>query len=164
MLLDKPLKVWPLLFNARDKLLIDTAHIQFGRSDVGIRNQLAEPTGRAARVTNDRIWTGWRVRLRELLRLWLTSLQTPFLGLLKKAGDVDGVEMVEESLVDSGHPDGNLVGRWLLTGGKSKFRSNEVPKIGGDLSHQFKHTSLGYEGVKFTWPVARSLRTSSWRV
>ena len=47
--------------------------------------------------------------------------------------NIDGVKVVEELLVDNGHPSGNFVGHLLLTERESEFRSNNVPKIGGNL-------------------------------
>ena len=169
MLFDKPLKMWPLLFHVRDKLLIDTAHLQFSRGDVGIRNHLMEGIGRVSGEVHERplgdllqrvlggsgvplllrllvnpdgSWTGGRRWLlggqTGVLRLGLALLGAPLLGFLKERGDVDGIELVEELFVDSGHPNGNIIGRLLLTEGESELGSNKMPKIGTDLSHRCK--------------------------
>jgi len=75
----------------------------------------------------------------------LALLGVPLLGFLKKRGDVNGVELVEELLVNGGHPDGNIVGRLLFAEGESELGSDKVPKIGTNLSHQLSvlTSSLG---------------------
>ena len=69
-----------------------------------------------------------------VLRLGLALLGVPLLRFLEKRGDVDGVKLVEELLVDSGHPDSNFVGCLLLAEGESELGSDKVPKIGTNLS------------------------------
>lgn len=49
MLLDKPLKVRPLLFHVCDELFVDTTHPQFSGGDVGIRDHLVKLVGRVSR-------------------------------------------------------------------------------------------------------------------